>query len=157
MRIASRAVQLAAMFMQRKNTQHHFTVQSDIWTCGIANYVVKNCFKPLAQTFGAEVLKDTTTGQQKANVTTITAYCACVLCCGPDANGITASGVRPREGVTVAAPRSVPFGTRVYIATIGWRTVQDRTARRYDGRYDVYFNRHADAKKFGIKQRKVYK
>jgi 3D (Asp-Asp-Asp) domain-containing protein len=85
----------------------------------------------------------------------ITAYCACRLCCGPDAAGITACGARPVQGITVAAPRSVPFGTRIWIAGVGWRTAQDRTARRYDGRYDVYFARHADALNFGIRKSRV--
>lgn len=85
-------------------------------------------------------------------VAIITAYCACKLCCGPDAVGLTASGVRPVQGVTVAAPRSVPFGTLVNIDGVGLRTVQDRMARRYDGRWDVYFERHEDAKQFGIRK-----
>lgn len=76
------------------------------------------------------------------------AYCACAVCCGWS-NHPTASGVWPVEGVTIAAPRSIPFGTRVW-TPLGWRIVQDRTARRYDGRWDIYFRRHADAKRFGI-------
>lgn len=85
----------------------------------------------------------------------VTAYCACRLCCGASADGVTASGVEPVQGVTVAAPRAVPFGTRVHIEGIGWRTVQDRTARRYDGRFDVYFTRHRDAVRFGKRKLKV--
>jgi 3D (Asp-Asp-Asp) domain-containing protein len=95
---------------------------------------------------------------------TITAYCACTTCCGPDARGITASGKRPLQGLTIAAPRAVPFGTKVFIAQdvlrsrglatpTGWNgfVVQDRLSKRYDSRFDVYFTRHADARKFGIK------
>jgi 3D (Asp-Asp-Asp) domain-containing protein len=29
--------------------------------------------------------------------------------------------------------------------------VQDRLAKRYDSRFDIYFNKHSDAKKFGIR------
>lgn len=86
----------------------------------------------------------------------LTAYCACRLCCGPNATGLTASGVRPTAGLTIAGPRSVPFGTVVYIPTIGRRVVQDRTARRFDGRWDVYFTRHADARRFGKRANTVY-
>jgi len=86
---------------------------------------------------------------------TVVAYCACVTCCGAHADGITASGVRPVQGITVAGPRSVPFGTRVFITGLGWRTVQDRTSRRYDGRWDVYFRSHRDAKQFGISRRTI--
>ena len=86
----------------------------------------------------------------------ISAYCACSLCCGSHADGITASGRKPVQGVTVAASRSIPFGTRIHIEGIGWRTVQDRMAKRFDKtRMDVYFKRHADAKRFGIRKLKV--
>ena len=87
----------------------------------------------------------------------ITAYCACCLCCGPRAAGLTASGVRPVEGITVAASRSIPLGTRIRLTVPGlWKArafvVQDRLSRRYDNRLDIYFSRHSDAVKFGVKQ-----
>ena len=48
----------------------------------------------------------------------------------------------------MAAPRSVLLGSTVLIA--GHRyTAQDRTARRFDGRFDIYFATHRDALKFG--------
>lgn len=80
----------------------------------------------------------------------LTAYCHCAKCCG-HANRRTASGITPQPGVTVAAPRQVPFGTRVYIPYVGWRTAQDRLARRYDTRWDVFMPTHAQAKRFGIR------
>jgi len=79
----------------------------------------------------------------------VTAYCSCKLCCGPTAPAPTASGALPKEGVTVAAPRSVPFGTVVEIEGVGRRVVQDRTAKRFDGRWDVYFESHQKAREFG--------
>lgn len=86
----------------------------------------------------------------------VTAYCACVVCCGSHAKGVTASGVRAKEGVTIAAPRAWQFGTIVRIDGVsGTRVVQDRTARRFDGRVDVFFSRHEDAKRFGISRRRV--
>ena len=81
---------------------------------------------------------------------TITAYCACKLCCGPNAKGITANGQRPIQGITIAASRTLPFGTTVIIGDKTFR-VQDRLAKRYDNRFDIYFTKHSDAKKFGIK------
>ena len=87
----------------------------------------------------------------------ITAYCACRVCCGPDAAGITANGKAPRQGVTVAASRRVPFGTVVWIRGVGRRVVQDRTAIRYDGRWDVYFDRHQDAVRFGKRKASIKK
>ena len=86
---------------------------------------------------------------------TVTAYCACEICCGKSATGITASGRRPVEGRTVAASRSIPLGTRIHIEGIGWRVVEDRTARRYDGRVDIFFASHKEALKFGKQERKV--
>jgi hypothetical protein len=56
---------------------------------------------------------------------TVSAYCHCRVCTRRG-DGITASGVRVREGTTIAAPRSIPFGTRIHIPGAGWRTVQDR-------------------------------
>ena len=90
-----------------------------------------------------------------ANAETITAYCACAKCCGKNAKGITAAGTRPVEGRTVAAARSIPLGTRIHIEGIGWRVVEDRTARRFDGRVDIYFRSHAEALKFGKQNRAV--
>lgn len=78
----------------------------------------------------------------------ITAYCACRICCGPNASGIAANGKAPVQGVTVAGPRALPLGTRVVIGTNRF-VIQDRTARRFDGRWDIYFEHHADAKRFG--------
>lgn len=89
-------------------------------------------------------------------VAVITAYCACTKCCGSNAVGLTASGKPPVQGVTVAGPRNLPFGTVVYIEGVGRRVVQDRTARRYDGRFDVYFTKHADAVRFGIRTNRVW-
>ena len=87
---------------------------------------------------------------------TITAYCHCAVCCG-EAGQPTASGVRPMVGRTVAASRSLPFGTVMIIPGVGKRVVQDRLAKRYDNRVDIFVATHAQAKKFGkqIKQVKV--
>ena len=38
----------------------------------------------------------------------------------------TASGTRPTAGRTIAMHSSVPFGTHVWIAGVGWRIVEDR-------------------------------
>ncbi len=83
---------------------------------------------------------------------TVTAYCPCVKCCGPWAGGKTASGQRPRPGLTVAGPRAVPFGTRIQIAGVGERVVQDRLARAYDHRFDIYFSNHQTARRFGTRR-----
>ena len=78
----------------------------------------------------------------------ITAYCACTNCCGAHATGLTAAGRPPVQGITIAGPRAFPLGTKVSIAGHSY-IVQDRTAKRFDGRWDIYFASHKEALKFG--------
>lgn len=82
---------------------------------------------------------------------TITAYCACKTCCGPNAQGITASGKKPNQGVTIAASRTIPLGSKVLVNEHTY-VVQDRLAKRFDSRFDIFFDSHQDAKNFGIKK-----
>ncbi len=86
---------------------------------------------------------------------TATGYCPCSICCGAmGGTGLTASGARARQGITVAASRAIPFGSRV---KIGNRTflVQDRLAKRFDGRVDFFFDSHAEAQAFGKRRLQV--
>lgn len=94
--------------------------------------------------------------EMKTNVygAIITAYCHCTYCCGPDARGVTASGQIPIAGKTVAAPRAVLLGSTVVIGGQTY-TAQDRTNPRYDGRFDIYFKSHAEARRFGIRTNQV--
>lgn len=90
----------------------------------------------------------------------ITHYDGCEQCCGSwaknrptDENGkaiVTgASGRRLTSGVSCAADRSIPFGTKLYIPQVNMVvTVEDRAAgwieERYDGKFiDLYFDEHA--------------
>lgn len=86
---------------------------------------------------------------------TVTAYCA-AKCCTPG-HELTASGTHPAQGFTIAAPRGISLGTHLRIEGVGWRIVEDRLARKYDDRFDVYFERHEDAVKFGKRKLKVWK
>jgi len=83
------------------------------------------------------------------------AYCACQICCGSDASGITASGVSPKQEQTIAGPRSIPLGTSVLVRFGEVKKImriEDRTARRWDGkRWDIYFSSHKAAQKFGLR------
>lgn len=86
----------------------------------------------------------------------ITYYCACKQCCGKD-NGITASGTRVQEGVTVAADTSkLPFGTKIYIQGIGWRTVQDRGGSIKGNRLDIYIPSHNDPMPYNVQNLDVW-
>jgi 3D (Asp-Asp-Asp) domain-containing protein len=84
----------------------------------------------------------------------ITAYTASAPDCGKT-DGITASGVKAKAGVTVAASRDLPFGTVLYIDGIGYRTVQDRGGAIGPGHLDLYVDSESSAIKFGVKYLKV--
>ena len=106
---------------------------------------------------------------------TLTAYCHCATCCGVSGQP-TASGRMPRAGVTVAIPRAFPLGSAIHIPSsaiapnvkrggngkgslkqqdgnIAYYTFigEDRLARRYDNRIDIFMASHTEAKNFGIK------
>lgn len=82
----------------------------------------------------------------------VTAYCPCSTCCGPGSSGITASGVKPTQGRTVAMS-GVPFGTKLLINGHVY-TVEDRGTSY--GHVDIFFANHSDALRFGRKYAEVY-
>ena len=87
----------------------------------------------------------------------VTAFCCCDKCCGPDAIGLTASGRKPVEGITVAASRKIPLGTKIKLTVPGSFTnrifrVDDRLAKRYDDRVDIYMDDHRKALTWGLKK-----
>lgn len=84
----------------------------------------------------------------------VTAYCPCMKCCGKT-DGITASGVKAREGITVAMNKSIPFGTKIYIDGVGERIVQDRGGSIKGNRIDLYFDSHQEALNFGRQTKQV--
>jgi len=83
----------------------------------------------------------------------LTAYCACAICCGKHAKqGLTASGNKPTQGITIAASRSIPLGSKVTLSNGHTYIVQDRLAKRFDSRFDIYFTSHKAALEFGKKK-----
>ena len=84
----------------------------------------------------------------------ITAYCPCVKCCGKT-DGITASGEKATQGITVAMNKSIPFGTKIYIDSVGERIVQDRGGAIKGNRIDLYFSDHQSALNFGRQTKQV--
>lgn len=71
----------------------------------------------------------------------VTGYDVCVKCCG-STRGMTASGTTATVGRTCAAPKSIPFGTVLYIEGIGYRTVEDRGGAIKGNKIDVLCEDH---------------
>ena len=88
---------------------------------------------------------------------TITAYCPCTTCCGPNATGTTASGVQATANHTIAVDKSViPLGTHVWID--GKEYVAEDTGGAIKGnRIDIFFNTHQEALNYGVRTKTVYK
>ena len=93
---------------------------------------------------------------QTFEVFTITAYCSCSKCCGKS-DGITYSGLKAVEGVTIAADLSIlPIGTIVEIESIGRRIVQDKGGSIKGNRIDLFMGTdHQRALNFGKQERWV--
>lgn len=80
---------------------------------------------------------------------TITHYDACNRCCGKS-DGITKSGAKVCEGVTVAVdPSVIPLGTYIYIEGVGYRVAQDTGSAIKGNRIDVYVSSHSTAWELG--------
>lgn len=105
----------------------------------------------------SEPVQATTTAPVMEYVGTfkVSAYCSCALCCGGKSDGITASGAKVQEGVTVAADkRYFAFGTKIHLSSVGDRIVQDRGVSGKS--IDLYFSSHQDAINFGVQYLDVY-
>jgi 3D (Asp-Asp-Asp) domain-containing protein len=86
----------------------------------------------------------------------VTAYAATYEDCGKT-DGITRSGIKAVEGVTVAADwRVLPCGTKIYVDGIGFRVVQDTGSAVKGNRIDVYFDSSTEAKQFGKQNLEIY-
>ncbi len=106
----------------------------------------------------------------------LTAYCSCQSCCswhyGEDGKpkfntrpnvtkiiGQTASGKIAKADHTLAAPRGVPFGTKIYVKENNYKfllgVVEDRGGaivfKEGKIKIDIYFPSHQEALEFGVK------
>lgn len=77
----------------------------------------------------------------------LTYYCSCSKCCGKS-NGITASGKKAQEGITVAS-NSIPLGTKISIDGHIY-TVQDRGGMASNV-IDIFVSSHQKALNLGVK------
>lgn len=92
-----------------------------------------------------------TSGQ--SGVYKVTAYCACMQCCGKT-NGITASGTHATADRTIAAPSTFAFGTQVVINGVTY-TVEDRGGAIQGNRIDIYMDTHSEALQWGVRYLEV--
>ena len=82
----------------------------------------------------------------------LTHYCSCSGCCGPYANGITASGRYAQAGVSVAVDRSkIPLGKHMYIDGYGKRRADDTGGAIKQNKLDIYVNSHSEAYALGVR------
>lgn len=86
---------------------------------------------------------------QGTTIYKVTAYCACMKCCGKT-NGITASGTKATAGRTIATDSRFSFGTKLSINGNIY-IVEDRGGAIKGNKIDVYFNTHAEALAWGVK------
>ena len=82
----------------------------------------------------------------------VTGYCSCPLCCGPNANGLTASGTKAQLGTMSADPAIFPFGTQLNVPGYGDGVVEDTGSRVKGYHIDVWFPSHAAAKAWGTRE-----
>ena len=63
---------------------------------------------------------------------------------------------KTKPGITIAASKNIPFGTLIYIPTLGWRTVEDRGGKIKGNRIDVCFTTREEAIAWGVQNHEVY-
>ena len=84
-----------------------------------------------------------------------TAYCPCNKCCGKS-DGITAIGVKAKEGRTIAAdPKVFPYGTKILIDGNVY-TVEDCGSAIKNNKVDIFFESHEKALDFGVQYLTAY-
>lgn len=89
---------------------------------------------------------------------TVTQYSKAETC--PRESCVTANGSTPLPFGTAACPRSIPFGKRfivqgIEVGGLNWVgpiVCTDRTALRYDGRFDIFAFSYEEAIAFGKKK-----
>jgi 3D (Asp-Asp-Asp) domain-containing protein len=130
----------------------------------LSRYDVRRSLTPPVTDTGRELMRDITPPAAPAIASPVvtrklrmqvTAYCACTKCCGPNARGITASGlpVSFNNGAFVAADTSV-LAFRTHIQIPGYNSGQavqviDRGGAIKGNHIDVYFPTHEEALQWG--------
>lgn len=91
--------------------------------------------------------------ERQSIVATVTAYTPLETCTSIE-TCIMANGQRVYDGA-VACPRKYDFGTKVEILGKVYECT-DRTAEKFDGRFDIFMFNHEEALTFGKRHVKVY-
>ena len=68
---------------------------------------------------------------------------------------VTASGRRTEPGLTMAAPRHIPFGAWALVEDVGWRRVDDRGWKIRGKRIDLCFLTRQEALRWGRRKVRV--
>lgn len=86
----------------------------------------------------------------------ITHYCQCSICCGPWANGITATGVTATTNRTIAVdPNQIPYGSKVVINGQVY-VAEDCGGAIKQNCIDIYVATHAEGEAKGVYYTDVY-
>lgn len=89
----------------------------------------------------------------------VTAYCPCSLCCGPYANGITASGKTAKAKHTIAVDAYnpiVPMGTKVVIEGTVYTVEDTGDLNHYGNDFDIFYAKHSDCGQWGRRHVEAY-
>lgn len=87
----------------------------------------------------------------------LTFYCGCAKCCGKWTGGQTSSGVKAKEGRTIAVDSSViPIGSKVYIEGFGDFIAEDVGGAIKGNKIDIYLNDHSRCNDLGVKYANVF-
>ncbi|NLW07373.1 MAG: DUF348 domain-containing protein [Clostridia bacterium] len=85
---------------------------------------------------------------QRAFVATATAY--------THTGNRTKTGVWPQVGTIAVDPSVIPLGSRLYVEGYGFGTAQDVGSSIKGNRIDVFVDTEAEARRWGVRQVKVY-
>lgn len=86
----------------------------------------------------------------------ITHYCPCSICCGPWANGVTASGVTATTNHTIAVdPSQIPYGSKVVINGQVY-VAEDCGGAIKQNCIDIYVATHQEGEDKGVYYTDVY-
>ncbi len=88
----------------------------------------------------------------ESQISRVTAYCPCELCCGQWSDGFTASGRPAMQGRTAAADASLwDIGSCIDVPGVGHRVIEDTGSAMIGRRLDIYFDSHEEALRFGVR------